>query len=519
LQCTKCRCAAIFVNGDEKAESSRRRASLEHERIYERYSYHKRIGNAASDRFPAQSLAGLDGLNAARKSKGKAVGKVVVASVFVSKFASRTAKAVILSFIVAILAWSGAAQASTRHAAIVIDAKTGKTLYQSNADALRYPASLTKMMTLYLTFEAMRAGRISKSTPVPFSAEAASQPPTKLGVKAGGSITVETAIYSLITRSANDAATALGELLGGNTRNFARTMTATAHRLGMTRTTFKNANGLPDTEQVTTAHDMALLGIALREHFPQYYGYFATRSFKYGRHRIKGHNHLLGRIEGVDGIKTGYTRASGYNLATSVKRDGRSIVAVVLGGKTSRSRDAEMAELIRKYMPRASRQGDPGDYIASRQEVAGAAVAIALPRHDAPTPDKRPTRVVPAPSTQALALVSEAPEPAIRPALKVAEAIASKGVDPVSTASTAPSGWVIQVAATDSESQARAMLAKANSKAPTVLADASPFTAVYQKGGDTYYRARFAGFSSKAQAWDACGALKKRKIACYAVEQ
>jgi D-alanyl-D-alanine carboxypeptidase len=246
----------------------------------------------------------------------------------------------------------------------------------------------------------------------------------------------------------------------------------------MTRTTFKNANGLPDNEQVTTAHDIALLGIALREHFPQYYGYFSTRSFQYGRHRINGHNHLLGKIDGVDGIKTGYTNASGYNLATSVKRDGRSIVAVVLGGKTSRSRDAEMAELVRKYMPRASRRGDPGDYIASRKEVAPAAVAVALPRHDAPTPDKRPTLVAPAPSTQVLALVSEAPAPTVRPALKVAEAIASKDVDPVNTASTAPGGWVIQVAATDSESQARAVLDKASKNAPTVLADASPFTAI-----------------------------------------
>jgi D-alanyl-D-alanine carboxypeptidase len=202
-----------------------------------------------------------------------------------------------------------------------------------------------------------------------------------------------------------------------------------------------------------------------------------------------------------------------------VKRDGRSIVAVVLGGKTSRSRDAEMAELVRKYMPRASRRGDPGDYIASRKEVAPAAVAVALPRHDAPTPDKRPTLVAPAPSTQVLALVSEAPAPTVRPALKVAEAIASKDVDPVNTASTAPGGWVIQVAATDSESQARAVLDKASKNAPTVLADASPFTAIYQKGGDTYYRARFGGFSSKTQAWDACGALKKRKISCYAVEQ
>ncbi|MGN6468265.1 MAG: SPOR domain-containing protein [Rhizobiaceae bacterium] len=431
---------------------------------------------------------------------------------------SRSIKPALLSLLILIMALSGAALASTRHAAIVMDARTGRTLYESDADALRYPASLTKMMTLYLTFEALQSGRISKSTPVTFSDYAASQPPTKLGIKAGDSVSVETAIYSLVTRSANDAAAALGELLGGNTENFARIMTATAHRLGMSRTTFRNANGLPDDDQMTTAHDMALLGIALREHFPQYFGYFATRSFTYGRHRIANHNHLLGRIDGLDGIKTGYTRASGFNIVTSVKRDGRSIVAVVMGGRTARSRDAEAAELIRKYMPRAARHGDPSDYIASRQEVAPAAVAVALPRHDAPTPDARPARAVRTPATPALALVEEAPEPTARPAaVKVAE-VAAKGIDPVSTAST-PKGWAIQIAATDSEQQARAILDKTSKKAPAVLAEASPFTAVYQKNGDTYYRARFGGFPSKSAAWDACGALKKRSIACYAVEQ
>jgi D-alanyl-D-alanine carboxypeptidase len=433
--------------------------------------------------------------------------------VFASKSASHLIKSLLLSFLLVLVALPALA---APHSAIVVDARTGRDLYKSDADDLRYPASLTKMMTLYLTFEALQAGRISKSTPVTFSSYAASMPPTKLGIKAGNSISVETAIYALVTRSANDAATALGEMLAGNTENFARVMTATAHRLGMTRTTFHNANGLPASGQMTTARDMALLGIALREHFPQYYGYFATRSFMYGRHRIRNHNHLLGRVDGLDGIKTGYTRDSGFNIVTSVKRDGRSIVAVVIGGRTSRSRDKEVAGLIRKYLPRASRHGDAGDYIASRQEVAPAAVAVALPRHDAPIPDARPVRA--APATQALALVEEAPQPAARPAaVKVAE-VAAKGVDPVNTAST-PSGWVIQIAATDSEQQARAILGRTTKKAPTVLADASPFTTVYQKGGDTYYRARFGGFSSKAQAWDACSVLKKRSIACYAVEQ
>jgi D-alanyl-D-alanine carboxypeptidase len=436
--------------------------------------------------------------------------------VFASKSASRLIKPLLLALLFVLTAFPALA---APHSAIVVDARTGATLYKSDADDLRYPASLTKMMTLYLTFEALQAGRISKSTPVTFSSYAASMPPTKLGIKAGNSISVETAIYALVTRSANDAATALGEMLAGNTENFARVMTATAHRLGMTRTTFHNANGLPASGQMTTARDMALLGIALREHFPQYYGYFATRSFTYRRHRIRNHNHLLGRVDGLDGIKTGYTHDSGFNIVTSVKRDGRSIVAVVIGGRTSRSRDKEVAGLIAKYLPRASRHGDAGDYIASRQEVAPAAVAVALPRHDAPIPNARPTRATPAATpAQALALVEEAAQPTARPAaVKVAE-VAAKGVDPVNTASTG-SGWVIQIAATDSERQARAILDRTTKKAPTVLADASPFTAVYQKGGDTFYRARFGGFSSKTQARDACGALKKHSIACYAVEQ
>ena len=219
---------------------------------------------------------------------------------------------------------------------------------------------LTKMMTLYLTFEAMKRGKIKKSTSVPFSAQAAAQPPTKLGVKAGGSVSVETAIYSLVTRSANDSSVALAELLGGSETNFAAMMTKKARSLGMTGTVFRNPNGLPNTSQFTTARDMATLGMALREHFPQYYSYFSVRSFKYGRQRIANHNRLLGKVKGVDGIKTGYTRASGFNLVSSVTDGNRRIVAVVMGGKSGSARDRHMAELLARYMPKASaRSGGP----------------------------------------------------------------------------------------------------------------------------------------------------------------
>lgn len=245
------------------------------------------------------------------------------------------------------------AKADPKYAGIVIDAKTGKVLYGEDPDGLRYPASLTKMMTLYLTFEALNTGRISLDSKVPVSANAAKEPPSKLGVRAGGSITVEQAILALVTRSANDMATALGEYIGGSEDRFARMMTAKARALGMTRTTYRNANGLPNTAQMTTARDQARLGVALRQHFPQYYGYFSTRTFNFGKQVIGNHNRLVGTVKGVDGIKTGYTRAAGSNLATSAQIDGRSIVAVVLGGRSSAARDATMRKLVATYLPQA----------------------------------------------------------------------------------------------------------------------------------------------------------------------
>lgn len=278
-----------------------------------------------------------------------------------------------------------AAKKNPRYAAFVIDANTGKTLFADSADEKRYPASLTKMMTIYMIFEAMQAGRINKKTKIPFSKYAASRPPTKIGVRAGQSITVEEAIMALITRSANDAAAAVGEYLGGSERRFAQMMTAKARRLGMRSTTFRNASGLPNSNQRTTARDMAMLGIALRQHYPQYYHYFGRSSFQFRGKRINGHNRLLGRIEGVDGIKTGYINASGYNLVSSVNRDGRRIVAVVMGGRSGSSRDAHMAQLIQAHLPKAtrSRRGSDALLIARNNSPAAPVIAAApspLPR-------------------------------------------------------------------------------------------------------------------------------------------
>ena len=420
---------------------------------------------------------------------------------------------------------------AARHSAIVIDANTGKTLYASDANGRRYPASLTKMMTLYLTFEALAKGKIKKSTQVEFSANAAAEPPTKLGVRKGGSVTVETAILSMVTKSANDSATAMGEYLGGNETNFARMMTAKARALGMKSTVFRNANGLPNGGQFTTAHDMALLGIALREHFPQYYDYFSQRSFMFGNRRINGHNRLLGRIKGVDGIKTGYTNASGFNLVSSVKDGGRSIVAVVMGGTSGASRDNEMAQLIKAYMPKASTRGGSGDLIAKSNDDSPvvALAKVLLPKHDAPTPDNKPAREelasapdnvkplkenIPFKMAEQQAPADKVPAPVVAAAYAEPEA----AVDPVNTASL-PSGWVVQIASSPSKGEAKAILDKASKQAPRLLADASGFTVPFKKDGVTYFRARFSGFETKDAAWKTCSGLKKHKIQCYAVEQ
>jgi D-alanyl-D-alanine carboxypeptidase len=240
---------------------------------------------------------------------------------------------------------------SKKYSAIVVDANSGSVLYQASSDATRYPASLTKMMTLYMLFEAMESGRVSRTTPIPVSDYARSRPPTKIGFKRGGSIDAESAILALVVKSANDVAVAIAEHLGGTEDNFAAMMTARARSIGMRSTVFRNASGLPDPAQVTTARDMALLGMALRKRFPQYYTYFSATSFSYRGRSIRGHNELIGGVQGVDGIKTGYIRASGYNVVTSASRGGRKIVAVVMGGESARARNANMEALIDRYLP------------------------------------------------------------------------------------------------------------------------------------------------------------------------
>ena len=281
------------------------------------------------------------------------------------------------------------------YAAIVVDAKNGAVLHQANPDAPRHPASLTKIMTLYLLFERMETGKMTLDTQMPVSELASRQAPTKLGLKPGSTLRVEDAIKGLVTKSANDAAMVIAETLGGSEEEFGRMMTRKARSLGMRNTVYVNPNGLPDDAQISTARDQALLGIAIQERFPQYYRYFSLPSFVYRGQSIRNHNHLLGSVEGVDGIKTGYTRDSGFNLVTSVRRGPRHIVAVVLGGRSASRRDARMRELIEENIAQASTKPQP-------VQVADAAKQAA--------PQIKPTTLASAERTPAMPPVPRAAE-------------------------------------------------------------------------------------------------------------
>ncbi|WP_237215243.1 D-alanyl-D-alanine carboxypeptidase family protein, partial [Falsiroseomonas oryziterrae] len=276
---------------------------------------------------------------------------------------------------VAIAAPAKAQIGSDRYAAIVLDGRTGTTLVAANADEQRHPASLTKMMTLYMVFEALREGRLSLESRIVMSEEAASRPPSKLGIPAGNSISVEQAILALVTRSANDVAAAVGERLGGSEARFAQMMTLRARSLGMNRTTFRNASGLPDWEQVTTARDMATLGRRLFSDFPERYHYFGVTHAQFGGMRIRNHNRMLETYDGVDGIKTGFINASGFNIVTSASRGGQRVVGAVFGGSSWVERDQHMASLLDQGFERLGvRDARPGPVLVRTAQAAPLAV-------------------------------------------------------------------------------------------------------------------------------------------------
>ncbi|MCX7308069.1 MAG: D-alanyl-D-alanine carboxypeptidase, partial [Afipia sp.] len=288
---------------------------------------------------------------------------------------------------------------SPAFASIIIDANSG-----------RHPASLTKIMTLYLLFERLESGKLKLDSTMDVSENASEQAPTKLGLQPGQTLRVEDAIKGLVTRSANDAAVVIAESLGGSEDAFAKDMTRKARALGMSKTTYTNASGLPDDDQVTTARDQATLGRAIQERFPKYYRYFATEAFNYRGRVIRNHNRLIGRVEGVDGIKTGYTRASGFNLVTSMKRGNRFIVGVVLGGRSGGSRDAIMRNLLAEHLDEASTKRT----VAAIVERSAGDTKVAESKNDDADATPRPAPMVQVKG--AIQTASAVPEPVPAPA-------------------------------------------------------------------------------------------------------
>lgn len=522
---------------------------------------------------------------------------------------------------------------SPAFASIIVDANSGATLTATNADGLRFPASLTKIMTLYLLFERLDAGKISLNSEMPVSAHAASQAPTKLGLRPGQTIRVEDAIKGLVTRSANDAAVVIAEFIGGDEDDFAQMMTRKARSLGMTRTVYRNASGLPNNDQVTTARDQSTLGRAIQDRFPRYYRYFATASFNYRGRNIRNHNHLLGKVDGVDGIKTGYTRASGFNLVTNLRRGNRHLVGVVMGGRSYSSRDAIMRNLLAENLDKASGRRTVAAIAERGSTEANAAVAedAAQSRPAAPVqvqgaiqvaaaeapPPLPPTRAIvaaapapkapvekaaaePAPLTngviqsKTLGMIPGSTEPMKPVRVKTVQVrsgqvkVASAGPTPLVTipneatdisgsvgtrdlpvqppnhgtgkgllgvlpassvagpaerqvqqaavetssrsapqtvqahgaikpAAAVHSGWIVQVGALESESQARQRLEAARDHAHGMLGKADPFTeTVVTRGDKKLYRARFAGLE-RDQAEAVCKRLKRSDISCITI--
>jgi D-alanyl-D-alanine carboxypeptidase len=317
---------------------------------------------------------------------------------------------------------------SPAFSSIIVDGNSGATLSANNPDASRHPASLTKIMTLYLLFERLDAGKLKLDSDMEVSEHASEQAPTKLGLRPGQTIKVEDAIKGLVTRSANDAAVVIAEAISGDEDDFASLMTRKARALGMTRTVYRNASGLPNDEQVTTARDQSTLGRAIQDRFPRYYRYFATASFNFRGHAIRNHNRLIGSVEGVDGIKTGYTRASGFNLVSSMRRGNRHLVGVVLGGRSGGSRDAIMRNLLAENLEKGATQRTVAAITERNVSDANADVAEA----DAAA---RPAQTV---QVQGAVQVTSAAEPTAAPAPRSTPPVSRSAVLAAATAAVPP---------------------------------------------------------------------------------
>jgi D-alanyl-D-alanine carboxypeptidase len=399
------------------------------------------------------------------------------------------------------------AQALAKYAAIVINAANGRVLYENNADVRNYPASLTKMMTLYLLFDALESKKVSMGSQMKVSAHAAGQAPSKLGLRAGSSISVENAIKALVTKSANDVAVVIAEFLGGSESKFATLMTNRARALGMSRTTFRNASGLPDNGQMSTARDMATLSLALQNNHREYYHFFSLRSFSLNGQVYGTHNRVLLNYAGADGLKTGYIRASGFNLAASAKRDGVRLVGVVFGGKTSRWRDDHMMSLL-----------DRGFSSASLSASASAAESSAPPLPVAKPADATTSTFVAAPVPEAPVVPLSKPQSLSGLNLSVPQALpeVSEGTSPLSVG--LKRSWGVQVGAFSQIESARkqadtaaAMLRKKASAVQSVVTSVT-------SGRSLIYRSRVLGLSNETAARNACDDLRRKRLHCVVIK-
>lgn len=389
--------------------------------------------------------------------------------------------------------------AEAGYAHYIYDVQSGKVLASQNAETLNHPASLTKMMTLYLTFEALRTGRIRWDDKIVMTRNAASKIPFKLGVPAGQTITVREAVYGMAIRSANDAAAAMGDHLGGSEERFGVLMTKKARQLGMRNTVFRNASGLPDRAQITTARDMAVMAMSLIRDYPREYKIFSQRSFSFRGRTIKGHNNLMYRYPGMDGIKTGFVNASGYNLASAVVINGRRYIGVVLGGKTARQRDNRMAELLDQAVPGS---GLSGVAVATSGQQKRPGEGVAAFASNAPIPRPRTETIIGGTRASAASVTPYATVPQAAP---VQNMIQQGG--PL---------WDIQIAAAGSQAAATGAL---NSALP-LLADfgqIAPSVQGSSSGGREIFRARLTGFADRDSATKACSLLQTRSIDCFVV--
>ncbi len=424
---------------------------------------------------------------------------------------SDTVKIGVLSLFILLFIMPNKVQANPRYASIVIDADTGEVLHESRADASRYPASLTKMMTLYMLFEAMQKGKKTLESKMKVSSRAASMPQTNIRLRTGDTISVRQAILALIVRSANDVAVVVAESLGDSEIKFGRMMTDKARQLGMLSTTFYNASGLPNHQQKTTARDMVILSGRLQKDFPQYYHYFSTQSFKYKGTTYTSHNRMVRNTKGVDGMKTGYIRASGFNVATSAKRGNRRVFAVVMGGRAAATRDRHMASLLDRTF--ANMKSNKRHTHVSSVVNLRFGIAVPVPRSK---PGSRSFQLVPA--SKPTANLEAMPQPVSQSEEKashvVMDAVQSEERDKTQKVAMVDSSrWAVQIGTFLAYDRAHTQ----SQVASFIIAAGDVVITEVETNDRKLYRARLEGLH-EAQAHTACQSLVRQGMECLVVQ-